>query len=367
MASSYYRWSTTDDITLFLQLVSPSQSGSPGGSPEVAIRRVRATHGGALDGWYWDGVSAFTNVPTWLPLVESDAVNQPGLYSYLFAQSAVASEWVYLMYYRHTVAPFGFCVEEHFISDEIYVPVASPAVPVIPGDTVLGRLSAMESSTGVVASANSDAVWDEVLSQHLTPGTTGAALAACSSAHVGAYQIDITVEDNLANPIQGCQVDIYDASNSNFITRVHTDVNGQANVALDASAYSVRLFATGYAFTVPEALVVTADASITFSGTSFINITPPSAPDLCVIFGTVRNAAGRNLSGVCVEAYATTPQVVAGTQKGEKIASVRTDANGYFELELVRGTEVNFEIEDTDFDKVLTVPDQASQDVTTWT
>ncbi len=113
--------------------------------------------------------------------------------------------------------------------------------------------------------------------------------------------------------------------------------------------------------------MVTVDASVTYQGSSALNVTPPSAPNLCVIYGTVRDAAGVSIAGACVQAYAEVPQVVASTQKGERIASTHTDANGYFEIELVRTAIVNFTIEGTDLDVTRTVPDAANQDVTTWT
>jgi len=365
MSNSYYRWSPNDDISLFLQLVSPSGLGFAGGTPEVAIRRMRATHGGALDGHYWDGAGAFTNVPTWLPMSEVDAANQPGLYTYLFQQSLVGSEWMYFVYYRHTAAPAGFAVEEHLVTNELFIPSGSPAVPVLPGDTVMGRLAAMEDPNQAVAQANADAVWDEVANTHLTPGTTGALLNACAASHAGAYQIEVNVEDQDSNPLQGVQVDIFDAGNSAFLMRLWTDVTGKVNVALDANVYSVRLFSTGYTFTVPETLTVTADGSVTFTGNNQVNW--PTSPDLCKIFGTIRNAGGQPIAGACVRAWSATPQSVGQTQQSEELAKVWTDANGYFEIELMRLALVNFQIEGTDVDFTKTVPDQPTQDVTTWT
>jgi len=364
--SNFVKWATSDDITLFLQLISALGGGSVGATPEVSIRRMRATHGAALDGHYWNGVSFVSGI-TWLSLSEVDATDQPGLYSYLFEQSGVGSEWIYDVYYRNTVAPVGFSVEQHIVTDELFIPAASPAIPVVPGDTVMGRLAAMENATGSVAMANADAVWDEVVSQHLTPGTTGALLNACGFSATGAYQIEINIVDQLANPIQGAQIDLFNAANTDFLTRQWADINGQANVALDAGNYNVRIFAAGYSFTVPEPLLVAADGSTTFSGSSQVTITPPSAPDLCVIFGTIRNAAGKPISGACVQADAVVPQVVSSVQKSEIIASTVTDTAGYFELELVRGAIVNFQIEGTDVDVEKTVPDQATQDITTWT
>ena len=365
MGKTYYHWSTTREIPLVLNLVSPSGGGATGLTPEVAIRRWRDAAGNPLDGYFWNG-SGFINTPTWLPMVEVDAANYPGGYEYNFEQPG--TEQLYLVYYRHTVAPIGFDLEQHIVSDELFIPQASPAVPVLPGDTVMGRLAAMEDSTGAVATANADAVWDEPLVDHQLPGSTGEALGGCCAAgNVGAYQIDITVNDDGGAPIQGCQVDCYDAANTNHLFRTFTDINGQVSVALDAGDYNFRLFASGFSFTVPEPLTVAADAPVTWVGTSLTSLITPSAPDLCVIFGTIRDAMGEPIAGACVEAYAVTPQTLSGIQKGDQVVTTSTDANGWFQLELVRNLVVQFTIEGTAFDFERTVPDLPSQDVTTWT
>jgi len=365
MGNSYYRWSTPDDVTLFVQLVSPTGVGSTGMTPEVAIRRVRATHGAPLDNYFWNG-STFVNSAVWLPMAEMDAINSPGLYTYLFQQSAVGSEWVYLVYYRHTIDPVGFAVEEHIVTDELFIPQGSPVVPVLPGDTVMGKLVAMEDPTRPVPLANADAVWDEMLNQHLDPGSTGEALSRLTTALRGSKQITVQLRDTLAAPIQGAQVDIYDAINANFLSRVWTDISGNAVLALDPAQYALRIFRSGYAFTVPEMLTVTVDATVTYVGSSVIVIIPPSAPNLCVIFGTIRNAGGQPVVNSRVQAYSVTPQTVNGVQEGDPVACTVTDANGAFRLELERLAQVNFTIEDTGLNVIRTVPDLAMQDLASW-
>jgi len=366
MADNIYRWSPSDDANLFVSLIAPSGQGVPGMIPEVAIRRVRATHGGALDGYFWNGAT-FQNSPVWLPLVEFDAVNNPGLYTYLFQHSLIASQWTYLLYYRHTAAPVGYAVEEHVFTSELFIPAGSPVVPVDPNATVMGKLVAMEDPTQPVALANADATWDETLAQHLNPGSTGEALSLLTLALRGAFQIEINLEDTLSTPLQGAQVDIYDNTNTHFLGRVYTDVNGHVNVALDTGAYALRIFKSGYAFTVPEVLTVTADVSVTYVGTTLIIIVPPSDPSLCAIFGTIRNAAGKPVANARVVAYAVTPQVIQGTQKHLEVACVVTDGNGFFRMELERGAQITFQIEDTGLDVFRTVPDYPTQDLATWT
>jgi hypothetical protein len=366
MSDSYNRWSTLDDVTLFLQLVGPTGLGITGMTPEVAIRRVRLSHGGALDGYFWNGTT-FQNTPAWLAVPEVDASNMPGLYAYLWEQSAIGSEWVYLVYYRHTADPVGFAVEEHVVTNELFIPVGSPVVPVLPGDSVMGKLVAMEDPTRPVALANADATWDEILSQHLASGSTGEALSKLATMLEGVWQIEINVEDTTPGPVQGVRIDVFDSTNTHFLGRVYTDLNGKVNVALDTGVYSLRMFKSGYSFTVPEVLTVTADASVTYVGVTLVVIVPPSDPNLCAIVGIVRNIAGKPIPNARVTAYAVTPQIVQGTQQHVELACTLTDGVGAFRMELERLASVNFAIEDTGLDVERVVPDAPVQNLDTWT
>jgi hypothetical protein len=363
----YYKHAQEDDIYLALQIADPETGlGVVGATPQVAIRRVRASQGGgALDGWYWNGTT-FTGTPTWHTLTPLDAVNAPGLYSYLFEQSLIAGNIIYLAYFRNTTDPVGFAVEEHVVTDELMIPVGSSVVPVIPGDTVMGRLADMAIPTGEVAQANADAVWDEVLAGHVGAGTTGAALAAASGGRDGSRQITVYLDDQLGDPVSSAQVDLYDAANLVFITRLHTGVDGSVVFALDDGTYRLRIFRSGYTFTTPETLTVTADATVTYEGVRVFTPVAPADPNVCVIYGTIRDVAGNPLPGTCVGAYARTPQDVQGVQLGEQIAHVETDAAGYFELELLRGAEVIVTVESTGLSISRVVPALASQDITTW-
>ncbi len=214
-----------------------------------------------------------------------------------------------------------------------------------------------------------DAVWDEILAGHTSAGSTGEALDALAQGLVGARQVTIHVDDNQGTPqpVPGVLVSVFAEDNLTFLTRGVTDSNGDFTVALDDNTYQVRLQKTQFTFTVPETMVVTADATFTFTATDFVLPPPPSAPDRCVIFGfAVQDAGGEVVAGADVDAFATTPQIVAGSQMAKRIANTKTDSNGDFNLELVRNTEVRFVIEAADVDFVKTVPDLASQDVTTW-
>lgn len=239
-----------------------------------------------------------------------------------------------------------------------------------------------------------DAIWDEALSGHTGAGSAGEAqnrldqdLSATESnirgadsddlktlsdqldnvvVPTGARQVIIHVKDGGAAPVPSVEVSVYDASNTSFLTRGNTDTDGDFPVALDDATYQLRMVKDLYGFTVPEPMIVTADATHNFTATAFTAPTPSSA-DLCVIYGFVKDAAGVAVAGACVEAYASIPQIVGGTQAGKRIANTSTNAEGYFKLELTKLAEVYFKIEDTGLDVVRTVPNAASQDVATWT
>jgi len=126
-----------------LSLVDSLGAGVTGASPSVSIRRLRETHGAALDGKYWDGAS-FSATPVWFSMAEMDAVNSPGLYSYLFEQDLVALEWIYLVYYRNLTTPVGFSAEEHVITNEIYIPRTQPDPVIIGPHSLFGELETIK-------------------------------------------------------------------------------------------------------------------------------------------------------------------------------------------------------------------------------
>lgn len=220
---------------------------------------------------------------------------------------------------------------------------------------------AATGATGIAA-----AVWDALLASHNTAATFGGAINNCCATAAGASQVTINVQDLSGNPVQGAQVDIFNGANTTFLSRHFTDVAGQVVIAIDDGTYAVRIWASGYAFTVPETLTVSGDGSATFQGQSFLSPSAPSGPDKCVIFGQVLDVGGNPVVGAEVDAYATTPQVGGGYIIGPQIADTITNAQGYFELELLRDAVINFRIDDAGIDEIKTVPDAPSQWYTTW-
>ena len=275
------------------------------------------------------------------PLAQVDAVRTPGLYR-------LPGDF-----------PTGMLANAHPEDSYTFTPLQTPGTNArLPGPS--------ELAVGGWANVAQE-VWDAPIADHLTLGSTGAALNALSVTMTGSKQITLQLRGPLAVPLQGVQIDVYDATNAFFLSRVITPISGNVNVALDPGTYALRLFKSGWAFTVPAMLTVTVDAAVTYVGTSLIVITPPSSPNLCVVYGTVRDAGGNAVANVEVKAYSVTPQTVNGVQEGAAIACTVTDANGFFQLELERKAEVSFTIETTGLDVIRTVPDLPSQDLVTWT
>lgn len=410
---TYFRHATSDDITLQLRLFNPAtQLGVTGASSTVQIRRIRASQGGAaLDGFFWNGTT-FQAAPIQLAMTEVDSTNDAGAYEFLFAQTLIGLNQIYRVRFEQlTGVAAGFIYEQHIVTNEISVP-ATVAEPVIPSSfTVMGQLFTLNDAliaSNLLATAGStptevrtnatqsdDFFVGMIIGIANTAGTAARVIRGYANTN-GAFTVDalpftpsvndrvsiltfdqsqlgagsgsrqVTINVDAGGPAPDVSVSIFAADNVTFITKGITDSNGDVVFALDDNSYNARLSKAGFTFTVPEPFTVVADATFNFTGTGF-TIPAPSAPNLCVIFGTnLTDAGGKDLVGACVQAFATTPQVVGGRQLGEPIAETTTDQNGNFTLELIRLAEVRFTIEDAGLDFIKTVPDLASQDVTIW-
>lgn len=196
-------------------------------------------------------------------------------------------------------------------------------------------------------------------------------------APVGARTITATVQDQNTNPVAGVVADVYDASNSTLVKRViDTDSDGIVAITLNDGTYKVRLSATRFTpDNDPETLVVTADDTVTWDGTIFE--APASAdPDLCTVYGFTTNASGAPINGVEISFFGYAPIGV----DDEQITATRIDvttgptatnpgwAAGYFEIDLIRESEVRIKSALTKLDNlVVTIPDSASAKLVTLT
>ena len=158
--------------------------------------------------------------------------------------------------------------------------------------------------------------------------------------------VTINVKDDGANNLQDVLVRIGTAS-------VYTDVAGNAVFALDDGDYDVILRKQYVSFTVPESLTVSGDGTHPYVGTL---ITPslPVQPDTCVVYGVVIDDGGFPVEGASIFINETDNNTFANTQKIVKNRQTTSDSDGFWELEIVRSSQLD--PADSPYDAIITYP-----------
>lgn len=145
------------------------------------------------------------------------------------------------------------------VLSSVAVSTMSAAAVTFSDETSLdSKIIGLQSSVAALptAAANADAVWDEVLSGHVTVGTTGKKLTDLSSSGVGAVSHTITVNSG-GSPLDGADVWVTtDISGSNVAARGTTNAFGQVTFFLDAGTYYGWKQLNGYTFTNPTEFTV---------------------------------------------------------------------------------------------------------------
>lgn len=180
-----------------------------------------------------------------------------------------------------------------------------------------------------------DGVWDEVISGHLTAGTTGASLnQAASGAGTGARTITVTVDDG-TNPLENATVRYTEGVNT---FTADTDASGNATFSLDDATYSVAIFKDGYTFT-PTTLVVSGDASPTYSMTANATIGSSNA-GFATGYTYVYDENGAVEVGVTLTLQCIAAPSGSGLVLDTATRTATSDANGKAEFtNLVRGAK----------------------------
>lgn len=89
-----------------------------------------------------------------------------------------------------------------------------------------------------------------------------------------------------------------------------------------------------------------------------------SLPDTCIVYGQIVDATGEPLQNTNIYFKPIVmSQIIDGSALALTAVITRTDVNGEFALELVRGAQILAIIEATAYRKNITVPDQASVDI----
>lgn len=202
-----------------------------------------------------------------------------------------------------------------------------------------------------------------------TLGTpVGASLAADVAAVAGGtgpHAITVTCEDGDSNGVPNVLVSVVGSTR-----KATTNASGVAVLNVDSATYTLRYAVPfGYESLTDEVVVVGGDTSVDKTLTA-TTIAEPSDPALCRVFVYLNlngvAVSGATFSALVADANSATDGVVLSTV----IASDTTDANGYAELDLVRGGQ--FTDGDGEYrlqivhdgksvwDITTTIPDQAS-------
>jgi len=173
--------------------------------------------------------------------------------------------------------------------------------------------------------------------------------------------VNITIEDQDSDPVDGAEIAIYDVTNTNYLFRQVSDFSGNAQFYLPPGEYRVRVMKPLFDFNNPEILLVPAGGTDeTFTGTSFI-VTLPEIPGTCTLYGRILDADGNPKANTTVTAQSTkrgSNAILDENGVATTTLSVQTDEDGRFELGLMIGLTVRLIIEAMEIDIKRVVPDQ---------
>jgi len=89
-----------------------------------------------------------------------------------------------------------------------------------------------------------------------------------------------------------------------------------------------------------------------------------SLPETCIVYGQIVDATGEPVQNTNIYFRpVTTSQIIDGSALSLSAVITRTDVNGEFAIELIRGAQVVVVIEATAYRKSITIPDQSSVDI----
>lgn len=156
-----------------------------------------------------------------------------------------------------------------------------------------------------------------------------------SGSGTGANQVIINtfqLPDSI--PVIGAQVQVLNQNQSATVGLLNSSSTGQAIFALDNGIYKLRMYKSGWVFTVPESIIVSGNLADTFYANLFNPGNPPAA-NLCRVYGWIRDLKGQPVASVTVEAkISTTPLRYQTVLLSPYYKTTSTDSDGYWYLDL---------------------------------
>jgi hypothetical protein len=175
--------------------------------------------------------------------------------------------------------------------------------------------------------------------------------------------VDIFVLEQDGNPIQGVVVRLFDSSGVALTTQGVTDVDGLCSFLLPSGDLTVRCYKFSVAFGAPTTITVLEDQENSFNLYGEI-VQVPTASDsrLCTAYGYFRREDGAPNANVDIHIIAKfDPLLLDGSAVMPSRIAVRTDINGYTQVNLIRNGQYDVIIQgDRDLMRQVTIPDLGS-------
>lgn len=178
---------------------------------------------------------------------------------------------------------------------------------------------------------------------------------------MGYEPVDVYVKDQEQNPVSDVIVRIYSSNGGVFFTQQVTDETGKASFLLFTQQYSMRFYKFQVTFAQPQLFTVldAPNSNVFDVAAEVLHLPVASDPRLCRCSGFFRSPDGSpqkyldmhfypEFSPVLLESAAVVPRVMA----------IRTDDDGYAQIDLIRGGCYRVTIEGMENeDRFIRVPD----------
>lgn len=177
--------------------------------------------------------------------------------------------------------------------------------------------------------------------------------------------VDVFVKTHLNDPLEGVVVKVYDGPGVVFFTQATTDAQGKASFLLETLDYSLRFYRFQTGFIQPQQLTVLAAPSLNVFDVIGEPFVLPTATDprLCRCSGFFRDISGGPKKFLDIHFIAVfSPLLLESSAVVTEEYRIKTDADGYAQLDLIRCGQYNAMMEATGSDKLrcINVPDLAN-------
>jgi len=165
-----------------------------------------------------------------------------------------------------------------------------------------------------------------------------------------AVPVNVYVEDDSATPapIEGAVVGAFDPTTFQQVGMGSTDADGRASLLLPGGTYELRFFKAGFLFAMPQTAVVNepelpeAPNGFTVAATPVGVFGVPLDPRVCRCIGRFINFRNQPVANAMVRISAESelllraPKVVDSAMVSSSAVELRTDANGFVSVDLLR-------------------------------